>query len=153
MKNHLKPKKVVVILLGFFIGYALFASITTPSSFDMRSRSPERWALWRYITTALWLVLIYVIYSLRNQQFYGRSFKYAVFSSGVVAFSTAIIWVSMTANISIMGSAAVYVLIAGLLCMSISNAVLAGSLAVILFIIQVAGDIVVLGLAGQFRLH
>lgn len=53
----------------------------------------------------------------------------------------------------VLGSVVFYSLISGLLCMTLQNKTVAGLSGALLLIIQLIVDIIVLGLAGEFRIH
>jgi len=154
MSKYLSRSKVLVICLVTLGGYFIFASNTDLSSLGLSSaRNPERWSLWRYIVVGSWIVIAIFIYLLRKKQAYKNSFLYATIFSAVIAFVLSSIWIGGSSSYGIVGSAITYSLISGLLCMTISNQLAAGIFGAVLMAIQLAVDIVVLGLAGVFRIH
>ncbi len=150
----LSQENVIGLLVATFIGYSIFAINTDLSSFGLTSaRYPDRWALWRYVIVGLWLILAYFVFLARKKQAYLKSFIHGLIYSGIVSLLLASLWLGSSSRPAILGSAVFYTTIAGLLGLSLKNHVWAGILAGIFIFVQVVLDIVVLGIAGSFRIH
>ena len=156
MKKHLSQANVITLYVITFCGFLIFALNTDLDNLGLSAaRHPERWAIWRHATVDGWLFISFSIYLLRKKQAYCHSYLYAVIFSAVIALLLSSIWIggSDLHGIAVIGCALFYSLISGLLCMTLQNKAAAGLTGALLLIIQLAVDIVVLGLAGEFRIH
>ena len=152
--NTLSQAKVIALLISTFMAYLVFAAHTDLGSFGLSSaRYPEKWAMWRYPIVGLWLLLAYLLFVARNKKAYIKSYIHSLLFSGIVSLLLASLWFGSSERIAILGTAAIYTMIAALLSMSVKNHVWAGTLAGVLVGVQVIVDILVLGIAGSFRIH
>ena len=156
MKKHLSQANVITLYVITFCGFLIFALNTDIDNLGLSAaRYPERWAIWRHATVDGWLLISFIIYLLRNKQAFCHSYLYAVIFSAIIASLLSYIWIvgNNSYGLGVIGSGVVYSLISGLLCMTFKNKTVAGLLGALLLITQLAVDIVVLGLAGDFRIH
>jgi hypothetical protein len=155
MENTLTQKQVAGLFLITIIGYIIFATNTDPGSFSFRlSRNDsETWALWRYPIVGAWLLLAFLLFIARKKVAYRKSFFHGLLFSGIVALILAGKWIEVSDKMAVLGTAITYTIIAGLLCMTLKHHVWAGILAGVLVIAQILVDIVLLGIAGDIRIH
>lgn len=153
MHETLSKRTVVGTLIITFIGYVLFATFTDQSSFGLQSHHEETWAIWRYLVVGAWLLLAYLLFIGRNEIAYRKSFRYALIFSGIASLLLAIKWIDVSSGIAILGTAITCTMISGLLCMTLKRFDIAGVLSIVLVIVQLIVDVVVLGIAGDFRIH
>lgn len=156
MKKHLSQANVIILYAITFGGFLIFTLNTDLESLGLNAASnPERWSLWRHVTVDSWLLISFTIYLLRKKQALCLSYLYAVIFSSVIALLLSNIWIggSNDYGLGVLGSAVFYSLISGLLCMTLRNKTVAGLLGALLLVIQLVVDIIVLGLAGGFRIH
>ena len=155
MDDTLNQKQVAGIFLITIIGYIIFAANTDPGSFSFRltKDDSETWALWRYPVVGVWLLLAYLLFIARKEIVFRKSFIHGLIYSGIVSLILAAKWIEVSEKMAVLGAAITYTIIAGLLCMTIKHHVWAGILAGMLVIAQLVVDIIVLGIAGNFRIH
>ena len=155
MNDTLSQKLVAGIFFIVIIGYIIFVESTDPGSFSFRlsKQDSETWALWRYPIVGAWLLLAFLVFIARKKIAYRKSFYHGLLFSGIVSLILAGKWIELSDTIAVLGTAITYTMIAGLLCMTLKHHVWAGILAGLLVIAQILVDIVVLGIAGDFRIH
>ena len=155
MDDTLSQKQVAGVFLITMMGYIVFAMNTDPGSFSFRLTKQDsvRWASWRYPIVGAWLLLAFLVFIAREKIAYRKSFFHGLLFSGIVSLILAGKWVEVSDKMAVLGTAITYTMIAGLLCMTIKHHVWAGILAGMLVIAQVVVDIIVLGIAGDFRIH
>ena len=156
MKKQLSQANVIILYIITFCGFLIFSLNTDIDSLGLTAAShPERWAIWRHATVDGWLFISFIIYLLRKKQAFCHSYLYAVIFSAVIALPLIYIWIAgnNSHGLGVIGSGVFYSLISGFLCMTFKNKTAAGLLGALLLIIQIAVDIVVLGLAGEFRIY
>lgn len=155
MNDTLSQKQVAGFFLITMMGYIVFAMNTDPGSFSFRLTKQDSvtWALWRYPIVGSWLLLAFLLFIARKKIAYRKSFFHGLLFSGIVSLILAGKWVEVSDKLAVLGSAITYTMIAGLLCMTHKHHVWAGILAGMLVIAQVVVDIIVLGIAGDFRIH
>ena len=155
MADTLDKKHVAGIFLITIIGYIVFAANTDPGSFSFRlsKDDSENWALWRYPIVGAWLLIAYLLYIARKKIAYRKSFFHGLLFSGIVSLILAGKWVEVSDTVAVLGTAITYTIIASLMCITLKHHVWAGILAGVLVIAQILVDIVVLGIAGDFRIH
>ena len=155
MNETLSQKQVAAIFFITIFGYIIFATNTDPGSFSFRLTKQDAgiWALWRYPVVGAWLLLAFLVFIAREKIALRKSFFHGLLFSGIVSFILAGKWIEFSDKVAVLGTAITYTMIAGLLCMTVKHHVWAGILAGALVIAQVLVDIVVLGIAGDFRIH
>ena len=155
MNDTISQRQVAGLFLITIIGYIIFAANTDPGSFSFRlSRNDsETWALWRYPIVGAWLLLAFLLFIARKKIAYRKSFFHGLLFSGIVSLILAGKWIEVSDKMAVLGTAVTYTMIASLLCMTVKHHVWAGILAGMLVIAQVVVDIIVLGIAGDFRIH
>lgn len=155
MDGTLSQRQVAGIFLIAIVGYIVFAANTDPGSFSFRlsKDDSETWALWRYPIVGVWLLLAFLLYIARKKIVYRKSFIHGLVYSGIVSLILATKWIEVSETMAVLGTAITYTMIAGLLCMTVKHHVRAGILSGMLVIAQLVVDIIVLGIAGDFRIH
>ena len=155
MTDTLDKKHVTEIFLITIIGYIVFAANTDPGSFSFKLAKDDfvNWVLWRYPIVGAWVLLAYLLYIARNKIAYRKSFIHGLIYSGIVSLILAAKWIEVSDTMAVLGTAVTYTMIAGLLCMTLKHHVWAGILAGVLVLAQILIDIVILGIAGDFRIH
>jgi len=155
MNDTLSQKQVAGIFLISIIGYIVFAALTDPGSFSFKlaKDDAENWALWRYPIVGAWVLLAFILFIARKKIACRKSFFHGLLFSGIVSLILAGKWIEVSDKMSVLGTAITYTMIASLLCMTVKHHVWAGILAGVFVIAQVIVDIVVLGIAGDFRIH
>jgi len=101
---------------------------------------------------SLVVACLFGVYCARKDSF-PKEFFHGLLFSGIVSLILAGKWVEVSDKMAVLGTAITYTMIAGLLCMTLKHHVWAGILAGMLVIAQVVVDIIVLGIAGDFRIH
>ena len=155
MNDTLSQKQVAGIFLITMMGYIVFAMNTDPGSFSFRLTKQDSvtWDSWRYPIVGAWLLLAFLVFIAREKIAYRKSFFHGLLFSGIVSLILAGKWVEVSDKMAVLGTAITYTLIAGLLCMTLKHHVWAGILAGVLVIAQILVDIIVLGIAGDIRIH
>lgn len=155
MNDTLSQKQVAGIFFITMMGYIVFAMNTDPGSFSFRltKQDAETWALWRYPIVGAWLLLAFLVFIAREKIACRKSFFHGLLFTGIVSLILAGKWVEVSDKMAVLGTAITYTLIAGLLCMTLKHHVWAGILAGVLVIAQILVDIIVLGIAGDIRIH
>ena len=155
MNSKLSSKSVSLLFLVTLAGFMLFAALTGMEAFGLTSaRHPDRWALWRYLIVLAWLSLAYMLYVSRGKNAWKQSLLSSLVTAGVISLILANIWIGVSSGYyAILGSAVAYTLIAALCSMIIERHLIAAIVSGTLIFVQIATDIVILGFAGQFRIH
>lgn len=147
-------RSVNLLFIATLAGFLLFAWLTEMGDIGLGSaRYPERWDLWRYLIVPAWLAIAYGLCYAVDRKAWRESLVSSLLSAGLLSFVLAGSWIGMSSGYAILGSAAAYTLIASLLSMLIKRSVVAAIIAAILVIVQILVDIVILGFAGEFRIH
>jgi hypothetical protein len=151
----LSPGFVYRLLFFTFASFFIFAYLTDLHHLGLASaRQRDTWQLWRHIVVDSWLLIATMIFFMQKQQASKQSLQIALLISCFPAISFVVFFIGgELGQYAIIGTATTYVLISGLLCMTLKNHYIAGFLGAILMFVQFVVDVIVLGIAGQFRIH
>ncbi len=152
--RQLHQSTVIALFLSGFIAYLVFASLTGLEEFGLSARDEERWALWRYIIVSAWLLVAAVIYLARGQQAYQVSLLVSLATGFTLSLFLLLLFVNAgEGHFALIGTACTYAFIAGMLCMTFKNPVIAFVCAIVFFALQIVTDAAVLAIAGNMRIH
>ena len=146
---------VLALLVFTLVGYSLFAFLTDLDDFGLgQARQPENWQKWRYLVVSGWLGLALIWYLVCRRRAYFASlltgFVFALLESGIVA-----LWWFINAKTGpvILLTALFYSLNVALFSMTARNNLTALLVGIVFIWILMAVDVIVLGAAGNFRIH
>lgn len=143
------------LLFGLSLfGGGLFVSLSSMENLGLSGAGePERWALGRMLTLIGWWLPAVGLYLVRHRLAYRQSLVINSWICGLVAFALATLWFGMTSGLGIYLSALLYTLLSILWALTIRQPLLAALLGITVLLLQIATDILVLGLLGEFSIH
>ncbi|RDE19443.1 hypothetical protein DV711_11145 [Motiliproteus coralliicola] len=155
LSSVLLTKLTTRLLFGFtLIGGGLFVTLSKMEHLGLGGAGePERWALGRVLSLIGWWLLAVGLYFLRRRQAYRQSLIIIAWLCGLISVALATLWSGMTSGFGIYLSALFYTLLCVLWGMTIQHHLWAGLFGVVILLLQIATDIVVLGILGEFRIH
>ncbi len=143
-------------LIGTWLAYVLFAALTDWTDFGLTATKDEytRHFAVRVATVSFWLLIATVLLQLRRRFVNpggavtgaATAFLAAIFSASILVVEGANLLVATV-------SFSFYSLIAGLVCMTIRNRILAVFSGLVLYILQLSLDAIAHFATGMFALH
>ncbi len=157
MENSKSQRIAVLGVLLTWCAYIVFALWTDWEDFGLEPHWPVsylRYTIARVSATSVWFLIaaLLIFFRHRRQPVNWRSFSYAFAATGIASFLLLRFIADPAANLAVIaGSACVYALVSGFLCLAVGNPRIAAALGPILFVLQLVGDMFVQMFTGVFR--
>lgn len=157
MENGESRRNAVLGVLLTWCAYIVFVLLTNWEDFGLEPHwrvSYLRYTIARLSATSFWFILAAILLILRHRKHPvdWRSFSYAFATTGIASLLLLRGIADPAANLSVIaGSAFVYGLVSGFLCITVSNPKTAAALGLALFILHLTGDMFVQLFTGVFR--
>ena len=155
-KKALSKGDVHLLIAGIFLGMFILVRLTDPSHYGLtlHPRQDKVWTMWRILTTAGWLFLVFIVTTLSKKPALRQSFSFAAAASVAIGltllstlFPNGASWFAMT------GSLVIYGCTSGALCVKIQRPIPAAFAGATIFVIQIAADILVHFFTGSISIH